>query len=223
MKRVMTASGTLTKNAARQPQQADEHAADRQPDGRRHHARDHQAAEHGPGRSVEPGGGGPPPDEEHRRRVAGRGADADQHAGDDQRGEVRREPADEPAEQDKQRCRRGTPGAARTPPTASPRSAGRSRWRGRAPIRAPRSARRALSSPRAIGTSAVAISELLTGLSAEPMNIGVTNRQPNAPCAAAWAVSCCVVICSVYTDKCDLITSAKDVGARDFPGRRYSP
>src|ERR1700734_3048116 len=32
----------------------------------------------------------------------------------------------------------------------------------------------------AIGTSAVAISELLTGLSADPMNSGVVNRHENA-------------------------------------------
>jgi hypothetical protein len=35
------------------------------------------------------------------------------------------------------------------------------------------------SSPRAIGTRAVAISELLIGLSAEPMNSGVVNRHEN--------------------------------------------
>ena len=34
-------------------------------------------------------------------------------------------------------------------------------------------------SPRAIGTRAVAISELLIGLSAEPMNSGVVNRHEN--------------------------------------------
>jgi hypothetical protein len=35
------------------------------------------------------------------------------------------------------------------------------------------------SSPRAIGTRAVAISELLIGLSAEPMNNGAVNRHEN--------------------------------------------
>jgi hypothetical protein len=40
--------------------------------------------------------------------------------------------------------------------------------------------------PWAIGSSAVAISELLTGLRAEPMNSGVVNRHENGrPCQGA--------------------------------------
>src|SRR5580693_10036738 len=44
----------------------------------------------------------------------------------------------------------------------------------------------------AIGTRAVAISELLTGFSDEPRNIGVTNRQEKAS-AGAVVLACCDV------------------------------
>ena len=71
-----------------------------------------------------------------------------------------------------------------------------------------------------IGTSAVAISELLTGLSADPMNIGVTNRQPNAPWAVVLAASCCVVIYSTYTDKFKLTISPKGRAERLCLGRQ---
>jgi hypothetical protein len=49
------------------------------------------------------------------------------------------------------------------------------------------------SSPRAIGTRAVAINELLTGLSAEPMNNGAVNRHENG-CSAGGPIATGVLI-----------------------------
>ena len=50
----------------------------------------------------------------------------------------------------------------------------------------------------AIGTRAVAISELLTGLREEPSSIGVTNRQENAFFAATLVTVPCAVISCLF-------------------------
>lgn len=82
------------------------------------------------------------------------------------------------------RYRSGIHGAPRTPHRASQRSAARSPKPSTAPKQEPRSFDRTPTAA-AIGTIAVAISELLIGLSAAPTNSGTQNRHPNPLALAA--------------------------------------
>ena len=169
------ATGTFTKNTARQPS-----ASTRTPPtGRPSEAVAMPAIcrppRTPPGRRAHPGLLSPPADEQHRGRVRARGAQADQRPADQQRQQVLGGRADHAADQDQEDPGQEHP--ARPEDLGHLARGGLGDGTGQIQRR---DQRRICPidtcTPAAIGTRAVAIRELLTGFRAEPMNSGVVNR-----------------------------------------------
>ena len=175
--RATRATGTLTKKTARQPSAP----TSTPPRGSPSEAVAIPAICRPP--STPPGGvprpGRTPADQQHRRRIGARGAQADQHPADQQREEVLGEAADDAADDDE-----GDAGQEHPARTEHLGGLARGGLRDRAGQIQSRDQRGGLpdryAQPAAIGTRAVAIRELLIGLSAEPMNSGVVNRHEKA-------------------------------------------